>query len=274
MQDALAELRPDFTIVLLGRRGSGKSTALKQICYTLNDEFPLVICMTATRENRFYDDFIAPSCLYSGFHERVLLQLIARNRRILDANRGLPKREQTNPAALVILDDCISEREAGGSAALHRIFVAGRHLGPICVILTAQWATSRLYTPTLRANSDLVFCAAQSSAEVSELLVDTWCTGCSEKREALAHFHAVTREKPYQFLVIHSRRAATAKKLSDFTVAFVADIDIPRFRMGDVRYWQGSGAMDPPPAKTMWQRVKSMWEWVTKETDDGKGSDE
>jgi hypothetical protein len=268
MDDILTELRSDHTIALLGRRGSGKSTALKQIMYTMQHEFPLVIVMTGTRDSRFFDDFVAPSCIFDGYHERVLEQLIQRNRRIIRENASLPKTEQADPRALVVLDDCISEKEAGHSHALHKIFTTGRHLGPIAVIMTTQHVTARCYPPILRNNTDIVFVAAQSSEEAISVIAGQWLGGIGPTKDAEASMHAITRSSPYTFFCIHARKAAFAKTLRDYTCSFKADLDVPKFRMGARRYWEGSGAMSAPPPRTLFQRIKSMLGWQQDVTDE------
>ena len=78
---ALDWLRDDHTIALLGRRGSGKSVLIKEICWHLRDEFPLAIVLTGTKLNGWYGGWLPRSCVYSGFHESLLDKLIVHRTR-------------------------------------------------------------------------------------------------------------------------------------------------------------------------------------------------
>lgn len=241
------KINPDYTMALLGRRGSGKSTLLREICYVMRKQFPMCIVMTATKESGFFEGWVPPECVISGFHEPMLRDLIRRQQRIMNSNRGAPRSEQIDPRVLLILDDVVGERNAQNSESLTKIFVCGRHLH-IGVIFTTQHVTSRVYAPILRNNSDLVFVFSQSSEEAADIVAGQWLCGVGTKRDALAHLHAATHSRPYATLVINARAAATAKTLADFTHIHVADPHLPAFRMGAPRWWS-----EPPP------HVMAVW---------------
>jgi hypothetical protein len=249
---------PGFTVAVLGRRHSGKSVLMKELMYTVRGEFPLVIVMTGTSFNGWYDGWVPPTCIFSGYKEGVVTKLLTRQRRILATNRTLPAAEHTNPNVLLVLDDVVGEREAQGSHILQEIFTTGRHLH-VSIILATQHVTARVFPPCLRVNSDLVFVFAQTSEESIDVVAGQWLCGVGTKREGITHLHAVTRSTPFCALVIHARKAAASHTLQEFTCAHVARTDLPPFHMCARIYWQGHKALDDPPRKRLHQRV---WAWV------------
>jgi hypothetical protein len=130
--------------------------------------------------------------------------------RIIQENATLPARDRINPNLLLILDDCITQREASHSRALEQIFVLGRHLCVSVIMTTQHAAAQNAVPPIIRVNTDFVWVAAQSSQAAVDLVTDTWMSGVTDKRSAELVLHSVTRSAPYTFLVIDARRAATS----------------------------------------------------------------
>jgi hypothetical protein len=235
---------PSFTHLFLGRRASGKSTALKHLCYRLRAHFPTVVVISPTAaENGFFHGWVPPELIYPAYSEVLVDSLIHRNRRLIAENAVLAPAQRISPRLLLILDDCITQREASHSRALESIFVLGRHV-QISVIMTTQHAAAQnAVPPIIRVNTDFVWVAAQSSQAAVDMVVDTWLSGCSAKRDAEGALHSTTRSAPYTFLVIDARRAARSTSLSQFCYSFVAASLLPKFRMGAPRWWRDHAAV-------------------------------
>ena len=264
-----------FTVGVLGRRHSGKSVLMKELMFHTRHRFPLVIVMTGTKFNRWYEGWTPPGCVMDGYKEAVVEKLLARQRRILDTNRTLPPTEHTNPNVLLVLDDVVGEREAQGSHVLQQIFTTGRHLH-VTIVLATQHVTARLYPPALRVNTDLVFVYAQTAEESIDVIAGQWLCGVGTKREGIAHLHAITRSTAYSALVIHARKAGTARTLHEYTCPHVARMDLPPFHVCAKLYWRGHRPLDDPPRKRLHQRA---WAWITswfaeEDTDDKHPSPE
>jgi hypothetical protein len=217
----------------------------------------VVLVMTPTKLNGFYD-FVPPDLVLEGYHEAALKKLMDRQHRIIGDNVGKPKAERSNPAALVILDDCISERECESSHALRKVFTMGRHLH-LSVIFTSQHITSRSYPPVMRVNTDYAVVAAQSSYDSTDIILETWMSNCEGGKDvARGAFNTTTRECAYQFLVIDCRAAAAAHSLNQFCYKYKAPGEAPpKFRMCAQRFWHGWLRQVRPEDESMWQRFKS-----------------
>ena len=191
-------------------------------------------------QNHFFHGWVPPQLIYPAYSEDLVQSLLARNMRIIQENATLPARDRINPNLLLILDDCITQREATHSRALEQIFVLGRHLCVSVIMTTQHAAAQNAVPPIIRVNTDFVWVAAQSSQAAVDLVTDTWMSGVTDKRSAELVLHSVTRSAPYTFLVIDARRAATSTSLSQFCRSYVAATELPRFRMGAARWWGGA----------------------------------
>jgi len=233
------EIPEDGTVAFIAPRGRGKSVIIKDLCERVHRNYPLVVVMCPTAFNGWYQGWIPPELLFDSYRENIILQLMARNKRLIDANKPLEAKDRVDVRTLLILDDCVSETEAQHSPALQRLFTTGRHY-KIAVWISSQHATAKSLPPILRVNLDLIFVSAQSSQAVSDLITEQWLTGASTKHEAEAYLHHITRSgEPFTFMYIDATKAATARSLPEFCTPFRARIDLPKFRMGAQRFWSG-----------------------------------
>ena len=67
-------------IALLGRRGTGKSTLVKDILYYVRD-IPVGTVISPTEEvNRFYSDIIPPIFIHGGYNPAVVEKFVERQK--------------------------------------------------------------------------------------------------------------------------------------------------------------------------------------------------
>lgn len=256
---AMDWLQDDSTVLLCGRRGSGKSILIKEICYHMR-HLPMIIVISPTQVNGFYDSWVPDTCIYERFSEKLLNDLIDRQKRLKQANKGLDADSRTNERCLLILDDCIGEKEAQNSAALRTLFVNGRHLG-VMLLMATQHLTSLAVPPVIRNNSDLVFVFAQSSHDAVKVVVRQWLSGCTETTDmdGMIELSLATKDVRFQTFVINCKKAGYSKNLYQFTTRHLARTDLPRFRMGSAMYWEGSSYLQAPPPKSFWGKCVSFF---------------
>jgi hypothetical protein len=252
---ALDWIQDDSTVLLLGRRGSGKSVLIKEICFHMR-HIPLVMVISPTKVNGFYDTWVPQSCIYEKFSEKLLADLIERQKRIKQSNKTLDRMSQVNPKCMLILDDCIGEKEAQSSASLRTLFVNGRHLD-VLVIMASQHITSHAIPPLIRNNSDVVFCWAQSSFDAIQVVVKQWLSGCTETtdEDAMAELSRATKNVKHRAFVINCKKAGYSTSLYQFTTTYLATQELPRFRVGSAIYWEGKSYLANPPARSAWARL-------------------
>ena len=151
------QVKAGSTILVVGRRGTGKSTMLTDLCHCFAsrrkpDGEPLIdlaLGFSSTEEsNQTLSQFLPPSLIYSDFSEERIAQIIAHQRRA--CKRGTQKN------IMLLLDDCGFDKASFRSTTLRNLFLNGRHLKITCIVCL-QYALD--CPPDIRGNVDVVIAA-------------------------------------------------------------------------------------------------------------------
>jgi len=156
----LQDIPDNSTILLIGRRGNGKSTVVKSLIERFKDLPAAVIISPTDRVNDFYSSFFPSSFIYNDYKTSILEKIFARQKTLL-------KKDPNNPNArlLLIMDDCLScKGEWLNDPLIRELIFNGRHY-KITFILTMQAALG--ITPEYRNNFIYVFITAED--HMSEL---------------------------------------------------------------------------------------------------------
>ena len=134
------KIKTDTTMVIIGRRGSGKSTVVRWICYYLKKKirFPLVVCATEDSHND-YKGIVPGSCIYTKYNPDILKELIKQQKMltILDKKKD-PRYHGKVIKALVLMDDVLSDVKAmKKDNSFSQCFFEGRH-DNITFLITAS----------------------------------------------------------------------------------------------------------------------------------------
>jgi len=149
MLDVEKDIMNDFTVVLVGRRRSGKSWMCRWLMYHLRNRFPVVVVITGTKLNSFWSQYVPDELIFSIDDMDDVITRIKERQRILLEHPSL----DINPAIMLILDDVLQEKyKVTHSKCLSACFTDGRHY-KISLFITTQ--DPRGIPPMLRENSDL-----------------------------------------------------------------------------------------------------------------------
>jgi ABC-type dipeptide/oligopeptide/nickel transport system ATPase component len=165
----------DKCVLLIGKRGSGKSVLLKSMLSYYGKTFSKIYVCSGTEEvNKFYSKsgIIPENCIYESYSEEFGTQLIDGLKK---ANSGLEL--SAKKKCLLILDDCIADTNFHQSKTLKNIFANGRHYS-LSLLVTTQHLHS--VSPLQRANFDFLFIGQQNSESV-EVLCKTYRSGSISK---------------------------------------------------------------------------------------------
>jgi len=136
----------DATVVFIGARGSGKSTAVRDVLYH-HRHIPSGIAMSGTeRYTNYWSSIIPRSFIFDEFSEEALASTMKHQQRL--APPGRPR-----DPAFVLCDDVMYSKELGTNKKVREVFMNGRHCN-LLFLLSLQYAMD--LPPALRSNIDFV----------------------------------------------------------------------------------------------------------------------
>jgi hypothetical protein len=153
----MASIANDSTICFIGKRGVGKSTALKDILNHHRD-IPVGVVISPTETaNGFFEKFIPRMLIYDEPDEAIIKKFLDRQKNISTERKKELKKfgsSQIDSRAFLILDDCLYDKKWVNNIDIRSIFMNGRHY-KIFFLVTMQHGMG--LPPVLRNNIDYIF---------------------------------------------------------------------------------------------------------------------
>lgn len=153
----MRKIKDGSTILLIGRRGTGKSVLLADI-FRYQAHLPIGVIVSATeRANHYFEQFIPKMLIYDEFDPKLLQRFMDRQEKITDQAMTEKKKygkTDLDNRAFLVLDDCLYDKTWPNDRNIRACFMNGRHYG-ILFAITMQYPLG--IPPHLRANVDYVF---------------------------------------------------------------------------------------------------------------------
>jgi hypothetical protein len=150
------------SIVMIAKRGSGKSWITKAILFKYVDIPVGIIISQSEKDNPFFSDFFPDTFIFYKYESNVMKKLLMRQKLILKKYRE--KKEQgkkIDPRTIVVMDDCLASKgDWAKDGPILDLLFNGRHRH-ITYILTMQFPLG--ISPELRVNFDYVFLLADDT---------------------------------------------------------------------------------------------------------------
>lgn len=218
----------DATILLVGRRNTGKTTLTRDLMYHMRNRLDLCCGFSPTEmANGNLSFFMPPALVYHGFSDEKLAHILEWQRRCVANDRAMKLG--------LILDDCMSEQTAGASGKgkkkvmqsndINKVFKMGRHL-KLFFINAMQYI--RDAPPDIRGNVDLLFAFNTSSGTEREKLWREYFGMFSTYKDFCRVFEACTGG--YDCIVLDTRQKCT--KPTDAVHYYRAACRTEPFRVG------------------------------------------
>lgn len=223
-------------VILVGRRGTGKSFCLRDICWHFHKEIHKVMVMSGTEDcSPFFADFIPPQCIKQKYIPDLATRIV--NEQYVKCKDFYQRFEKKDPRTATedcrimwILDDCMYDDKWAKTELMRYIFTCGRHL-KIFLIVTMQYPLG--IPPALRGNVDAVFLMNDRGANL-EKMYNTFATGVFDNfNEFKLIFKQVTQDR--NAMVIDQNN--DSDKLQDLVFYYKAQ-DRGPFRMGSAEDWK------------------------------------
>lgn len=208
--DPIEMLSCNSTVLVVGQRGSGKSTMLQYLLHSLVGKLNMVHVFCPTRDTRREYEMYFPGCnVYESFDVKKL-ERICEEQKHLSAASGEGSRA---PRVGIVLDDCVWNKSDINSTIFRYLLMNGRH-DNISLFLGSQYILD--FPKDLRSQVDLLVAFPEANFEYREPLrknfLGSVChsdeslqarTVCLGSQEALVFDCKAHREhRPHWFMCI------------------------------------------------------------------------
>lgn len=153
----VSQIADDKCIVLIGKRGTGKTELIKDILYYKRD-FPVGTVINPTESaNRNFSSMVPPIFIHEEVRPEIIENVLKRQTIII---KKIHKENQMygtckiDPRAFLILDDCLYDGAWKKDKNIRYIFMNGRHK-KLFFMVTMQYVLG--ISPELRTNVDYIF---------------------------------------------------------------------------------------------------------------------
>lgn len=227
-----SSIAPDATILIVGKRHTGKTTLTRDLMYHVKDKLDLVLGMNPTEMGNHNLEFFTPkSMIFHEFNDEKLKHLLEWQRRAV-AN------EKARRIGL-IMDDCMAEttgtgskkKKVMGSQDIIKVFKLGRHL-KLFYVNCMQYIKDA--PPEIRGNVDLLFAFGTTSGNEREKLWKEYFAMFTSYKNFCQVFEACTQQ--YECIVLDTRKAA--KSPTDSVFYYKARIIEEPFKVGRGVFWR------------------------------------
>lgn len=171
----LDSLMADSTVVIIGKRRSGKSFLTRDIFYH-HRKIPYGVVFNSTESiDPFYSDFIPDSFIYESYRPNVIENFMNNQmKKVHDLKKIGKKLDKKKDNTFIVLDDMLHEgKKWKNDETIKSIFFNGRHFN-FFFILTLQYNMG--IQPELRSNIDYVFIFNDTSTKNRKNIYDAYCS--------------------------------------------------------------------------------------------------
>ena len=216
-------------IVMLGKRGTGKSFLTKDFLYHKND-IPVGTVVSPTEKmNKHFSTFIPPIFIHDEYTPQLVSNVLKRQRDIIKKKTTGEYGDDVDPRAFLIFDDCLYDDSWAKDTNMKCIFMNGRHF-KLTFLLTMQFPLG--IRPHLRTNIDYVFILRENIVSNRRRIYEHYA-GMFPTLEIFCKIMDQCTEN-YECLVIHA--SALSNKIEDQVFWYKAEKH-DDFRLGSIDFW-------------------------------------
>jgi hypothetical protein len=170
----VSNIKDDKIVVLIGKRGTGKTELLKDILYFKRD-FPIGTVINPTESaNKSFSSIVPPIFIHEEYKPEIIENVLKRQTMIMkkiNKEVQLYGRSSIDPRAFLILDDCLYDNTWKRDKNIRYIFMNGRHK-KLFFLITMQFVLG--ISPELRTNVDYIFICRENIISNRKRLYDAF----------------------------------------------------------------------------------------------------
>lgn len=226
-------------IVMIGKRGTGKSVLVKDLLYHHQD-LKLGMIMSGTEQgNGFYSTLAPRVFIHYEYNTSLIETIIQRQKKVLKYIKNelkTKRRSNTDGRVFIILDDCLYDQAWTRDKLMRMLFMNGRHW-KIMLMITMQYPLG--VPPNLRTNIDYTFILRESNLANRKRIWINYAGMCPTFEFFCTIMDQCTEN--YECLVIANN--AKSNKLEDQIFWYKAKMH-KDFKIGARQYWEMSKDYD------------------------------
>lgn len=159
------------SIIMIAKRGSGKSWVVKSIINHFRDIPAGLIIAPTDRMNCFYGNFFPDTYIHYNYKSEIIEKILDRQRTLIKKNNDKMKiGKKIDTRSFIVMDDCLGQKGSWvRDQPIQELLFNGRHYH-IMYILTMQFPLG--ITPDLRSNFDYIFLLAEDFCSNQKRIYD------------------------------------------------------------------------------------------------------
>ena len=223
MNEVLSQ-KPGSIILLLGKRGSGKSCMMVEIAKQLYDagHIDIAVGMSPTDEsNKTLTSFLPKTLIYSEFKESIVEKIMQAQKKQIKSGKKAKK-------VVLFLDDCgYDSKLIFNSKVMKRLFYNGRH-SSIGLVMALQYAIDM--PVSFRANCDICITMRETIYSNRERLYKQYFGQFNNMKSFGMAMDACTEN--YSALVSCTNLHTNSNELTDSVFWYKAKVEHEPFTLG------------------------------------------
>ncbi len=217
-------MKPDATVLLIGKRGTGKSTLINDIMYHMRTNFNFGIAMSPTEESSESLGKIMPrTCVFDDFSEDAIGRMLRYQKKMVKHNNYRNM--------FIIMDDCAYDNRTLKNKNIREVFMNGRHR-KIFIINAVQYMMD--IPSFLRGQIDYVFATRDNIIDQREKLWKFFFGMFNEYKDFSTVMDNCT--EGHNCIVLNN--TVRSNNPEDCVFWYCANPQLPRFQLCDNVYWE------------------------------------
>lgn len=229
----MSTVNSDKVVVCIGRRGTGKSWAVRELL-SHHCSIPTGVVVSPTEQaNKFFGNMVPKVFIHDEYKPEIIDNVIKRQTSVMKKiSSGLT----ADPRAFLILDDCNYDTTWLKDKNIRYLFMNGRHI-KVFFVVTMQYSLG--LPPVLRTNIDYAFIFRETNIANRRRIFDNYA-GCIPSFEIFNKIMDMCTQN-HEFLVIDN--TCTSNELNEQVFYYKAEEAKP-FRMCSEAMWSLSEQME------------------------------
>jgi energy-coupling factor transporter ATP-binding protein EcfA2 len=228
----MSTISGDEIVVLVGRRGSGKSLLVKDIMH-YQRSIPVGTVISPTEPaNQYFSKFVPDVFIHEHYHAGLVENAVKRQEMVvrrMNRDKEMYGSSKIDPRMFLIMDDCLYDKTWVRDTVMRKVFMNGRHYR-LLTIITQQYPLG--IPPDLRQNVDIAFILRDNINKNRMRIYENYAS-MFPSFDVFCQVLDQTTEN-YECLVINNR--IHSNRIEDQVFWYKADVH-DAFRLGAPEFW-------------------------------------